>query len=336
MPATDLPLAELRTYRPEVPEPPDLVDFWTATVAESRAPELALECAPVDNKLAVIDSYDVTYAGYGGTPVKAWLHLPAGAGGPLPTVVQYHGYSGGRGFPHASTLWAQAGYAQLVMDTRGQGWNAGGPAGTPDWTPEAGLAHSPGFMTAGIDDPQSYYYRRVYTDAFRLLDVVTALPQTDADRVAVTGGSQGGGITIAVAGLAGMTGRPLRGAAADVPFLCHFARAVAIAERDPYREIAVFLAGWRDRAEAAYRTLSYMDGVNLGRYASAPALFSVALMDPVCPPSTVYAAFHAYGERAPESPVPEKEIVVYGHNAHEGGGPYQLDRQLDWFAERLR
>ena len=98
--------------------------------------DLALTRTPYDNKLALIDTDDLSYAGFGGTPVKAWLHRPAGATGPLPTVVQYHGYSGGRGFPHATTTWAQAGYAHLVMDTRGQGWSdGGGPSGTADWAP---------------------------------------------------------------------------------------------------------------------------------------------------------------------------------------------------------
>ncbi len=62
-----------------------------------------------------------------------------------------------------------------------------------------------------------------------------------------------------------------------------------------------------------------------------PALFSVALMDEVCPPSTVFAAYHHYGA----GPHVAKMINVYPHNGHEGGGPYQLDAQLDWFAERL-
>jgi cephalosporin-C deacetylase len=60
----------------------------------------------------------------------------------------------------------------------------------------------------------------------------------------------------------------------------------------------------------------------------------VALMDPICPPSTVFAAYHAYGADAPD-PVSDKEIRVYGHNGHEGGGPYQIDAQLDWFAARF-
>ena len=59
----------------------------------------------------------------------------------------------------------------------------------------------------------------------------------DASRVAVAGGSQGGGIALAAAGLA----PGVAAAMVDVPFLCEFRRAVAISTTDPYAEIARFL-----------------------------------------------------------------------------------------------
>ena len=125
--------------------------------------------------------------------------------------------------------------------------------------------------------------------------------------------------------LAAMT----RGAAvlADVPFLCHLRRAVDLADSDPYAEIARYLAVHRDHVEEVFRTLSYVDAVHLGARAEAPALFSVALMDPICPPSTVYAAFHAYGGPA--------EIEVYAYNGHEGGQAHHQSRQLVWLREVL-
>lgn len=327
----DLALAELREYRPDVAEPEDFDDFWVRTIDETRAHPLAVQSVSVNNRLALIDTYDVTFAGFGGSPVKAWLHVPAGATGPLPAVVQYHGYSAGRGFPHSYTLWAQAGWAHFVMDTRGQGWSVGGASSTTDASSDAGLIHTPGFMTAGIADPDTYYYRRVYADAVRMLEVAQSSRFVDPRRVIVTGASQGGGIALAAAGLAPMAGIELAGAAPDVPFLCHFQRALEITDRNPYAEITAFLAGWRDQVEVAYRTLSYFDGVNLARRATAPGLFSVGLMDPVCPPSTVFAAFNAYGGSAAVA----KEINVYSHNEHEGGAGYQLDAQLDWFAARF-
>ncbi len=324
----DLSLPELESYRPEVAEPDDFDAFWSATLEEARAFDLTTTLEPVPNRLALVDTYDVTFAGAGGAAVRGWLHVPAGAAEPLPTVVQYHGYSQGRGFPHSSTLWAQAGYAHLSMDTRSQGWRIGGGSSTGDPHPHAGLNHAPGFMTAGILDPATYYYRRVYTDAVRMLELTQDHPLLDASRVAVTGGSQGGGLALAAAGLAPLAGIELVGVAPDVPFLCHFARAVALTDSHPYREIADYLAGWRDHADTAFTTLSYFDGVNLAKRAAAPALFSVGLMDTVCPPSTVYAAFNHYrGE--------DKQIVVYPFNNHEGGEDYQRAVQLDWFAERF-
>ena len=325
----DLSLGELWEYRPDVYEPPDFDDFWRDTIDVARGFDVAATAIKIDNKLAVIDSYDVNFAGYGGTPVRAWLHVPAGATGPLPTVVQYHGYSRGRGYPHSNTIWAQAGWAQFSMDTRGQGWHSGGGSATDDVSADAGGIHAPGFLTAGITGRDTYYYRRVYVDALRMLEVARKHPLVDPDRLIVTGVSQGGGITLAAAGLASMAGVSLRGAAPDVPFLCHFRRATEITDLHPYAEITAFVAGWRHLEDAAYHTLGYFDGVNLGRRASAPALFSVALMDAVCPPSTVFAAFHAYGAGRGVA----KDIEVYTHNGHEGGVDYQVDRQLSWFAE---
>ena len=63
------------------------------------------------------------------------------------------------------------------------------------------------------------------------------------------------------------------------------------------------------------------------RRATAPGLFSVALMDEICPPSTVFAAYNAYGG--------PKEIAVYPYNDHEGGGPFHEVAQLRWLRDRL-
>ena len=324
----DLSLDKLREYRPEVAAPADLVDFWRRSIEKARTDDLSATFTEIDNKLAVIDTYDVTYAGFGGTPVRGWLHVPAGADGPLPTVVQYHGYSGGRGLPHSTTLWAQAGYAHFVMDTRGQGYSQGGFESTPDDTPYAGINHTPGFMTLGITDPETYYYRRVYIDAVRALDAARTSPFVDPDKLIVTGGSQGGGISIAAAGLAPLAGIDLLGCAPDVPFLCYFERALQITDNDPYGEITRYLKGFRQDVDSVLNTLSYFDGVNLGRLATAPALFSVALMDGTCPPSTVFAAYNHYGATGSE----QKEIEVYQYNEHEGGQTYQQLAQLEWFA----
>ena len=151
MPLADLPLEQLRTFRSEAVEPDDFDEFWDRTVDEARSRPLASYASPVDNLLPVIDSFDVCFAGYDGTPVRGWLHLPAHRppSRALPAVVQYVGYSGGRGLVQQDTKWAQAGYAHFIMDTRGQGY--GGITGiTPDPHPSSGEVAYTGLMTRGI------------------------------------------------------------------------------------------------------------------------------------------------------------------------------------------
>ena len=321
MPQSDLPLAELRRYAPTLEIPSDLDRFWDATLAEARGHDLAPTFTPIDNALAVVSTLDVGYAGFGGSPVRAWLHLPAGRPGPLPAVVEYIGYGGGRGLPHERVLWAAAGYAHFVMDTRGQGstWAVGD---TPD--PDgAGAPFHPGFMTQGILDPSTYYYRRVYTDAVRAIEAVRGHPSVDPSRIAVTGGSQGGGITLAVAALV----PDVAAVMPDVPFLSDFPRAITFADSDPYSEIVRYLKAHRDHVERALATLAYFDVAALGRRATARALFSVGLMDEICPPSTVYAAYNAYGG--------PKEIREYPFNDHEGGQGFHDLAKLRWLGERF-
>jgi cephalosporin-C deacetylase len=322
VPHSDFPPEQLRAYRPELPVPADLDSFWATTLAEAREHDLALTRKPVDNRLAVIDTFDVTFAGFGGAPIRAWLHLPTERSGPLPAVVEYIGYGGGRGLPHERVLWAAAGYAHLLMDTRGQGstWAVGD---TPD--PDSGGApFHPGFMTQGILDPATYYYRRVFTDAVRAVEAARALDAVDPGRVVVTGGSQGGGISLAVAGLV----PGLAGVLPDVPFLSDFPRAITFADRDPYTEIVRYLKSHRDHVSRAMATLAHFDAAILGRRASAPALFSVGLMDAICPPSTVFAAYNHYGG--------PKEIREYPFNDHEGGQGFHDVAKLSWLAEHFR
>ncbi|MFI6091244.1 acetylxylan esterase [Streptomyces sp. NPDC051218] len=322
MPHFDMPLDELRRYRPDVTEPQDFDAFWEKTLSAAREHDLDARFVPVDAHLSTVDVFDVTFAGFGGHPVKGWLKLPAGTTEPLPVVVEYIGYGGGRALPHERLLWSAAGFAHFVMDTRGQG--GGGSAGdTPD--PVGSGPAYPGYMTRGIEDPHEYYYRRVFTDAVRAVEAARAHPLVDSSRVAAVGGSQGGGITLAVGGLV----HDLAAIAPDVPFLCDFPRATTLTDRPPYREIALYMKAKRGVEESVFRTLSYFDGVHFAARGTAPALFSTALEDMTCPPSTVFAAHNAYTGS-------ERSMEVYSFNDHEGGGPYQQSVQLQWIPKHLK
>lgn len=317
----DLPLEQLRAYTPERHEPADFGAFWSDTLAEARAHALNPRFEPVETGLVTVQSFDLTFSGWGGHPIGGWLTLPAQRPAPLACVVEYIGYGGGRGLPHDHLLWASAGYAHLVMDTRGQGsaWRAGD---TPD--PAGSAPHAPGFMTQGLLDPRTYYYRRVYTDAVRAVEAARSHPAIDPARVAVTGGSQGGGISIAVAGLL----PDLRAVLPDVPFLCHFERALTITDSFPYAEIAGYLRVHRGHTAQAMQTLAYFDGLHFAARAKCPALYSVGLMDDVCPPSTVYAAFNQHPA--------QRRMVEYPFNRHEGGESFQTAEKLAFLREWLQ
>jgi cephalosporin-C deacetylase len=322
----DLTREELEAYRPDVPEPEGLDEFWRETLTQSRVLGAEPKLEPVRTPVRELLVEDLTFTGFGGDPVRGWVTRPR-RGGRLPVVVEFLGYNGGRGLPGERLQWAAAGFVHVLMDTRGQGsgWGSGGV--TPD--PHGSGPAVPGFMTRGIEDPSGFYYRRVYTDAVLLVDAVRSLPFADPDRVAVTGGSQGGGISIAVAGLAGDA---VWACMPDVPFLCHFRRAVELTPRAPFTEIAQYLAVHRGSVDQVFRTLSFFDGVVLGRRATAPALFSVALMDDIVLPSTVYAAYHGYGVH---HAVEDRGIEVYPYNGHESGQTDLWVRQATWLAERL-
>ena len=317
---TDLAESHLREYRSSVVDPVDFDRFWETTLAESRAFDLGLVVEPVETGLTTVDVFDVTFAGYGGEPVKAWLRVPARSTGPLPAVVQFVGYGGGRGHPLEGLLWASAGYAHFQMDTRGQGsgWS---PGQTPD--PHGSGPQSPGFLTRGIDSRETYYYRRVFTDAVRAIAAVRSHTSVNASRVAVFGVSQGGGIALAAAALV----PDVAAVVACVPFLCDIPRAIVITDNEPYRELGRYLAVHRSASARVFETLGYFDGVNFARRITAPSYVSAALMDPTCPPSTVYAAFHAL--------TGQKHLEVWPYNAHEGGGVLDEELALRFLRDRL-
>lgn len=321
MPFTDLTLDELRNFRPTVAVPHDFDAFWTRTLDASRATGQEISLDTVESPITELIVEDLTFPGFEGEPVRAWVTRPR-TDHPLATIIEYNGYNGGRGLPGERLGWAAAGYVHILMDTRGQGsgWGTGGD--TPD--PHGSHGAYPGFMTRGIRNPDTYYYRRLFTDAVRLVDAAMHLPFVDAQRVSVTGGSQGGGITLAVAALHD----GVFAAMADVPFLCHFRRSVQLTPDDPYREIQRYLAVHRDESEQVFRTLSYFDGVNFARRTHVPVLFSVGLMDNVVLPSTVFAAFNHCASA-------DRNIEVYEFNGHEGGQTYQWMRQTQWLSDHF-
>src|SRR4051794_24870827 len=186
----DFPLEELRAYRPAVEEPPDFASFWAEQLAAVGGRPISAGFEAVETPLRHADVFAVTFAGYGGDPVKGWLLVPHEPADRRAVVVEYVGYGGGRGDPLDWLTYSCAGHPHLIMDTRGQGggWRA---ADTPDPS-DTGAPSATGFLTRGIADPRTHYFTRVFVDAARAVEAVRRHPSADGLPVVATGASQGG------------------------------------------------------------------------------------------------------------------------------------------------
>jgi cephalosporin-C deacetylase len=321
----DMPQPELERYYPEVAEPADFVEFWRKQLTDARSHPLDVTFTSVESPLRHAEVFDVSFAGYGGDVVKAWLQVPHRLATNPALVVEYIGYGGGRGLPLEWLQFSTAGHAHFVMDSRGQGgnWRGADTAdGHDDGSPGAG-----GFLTRGVLDPRRMYYTRLYVDAARAVAAARAHPIVGGLPVVMTGGSQGGALTLAGTYLATLAGEPIAAALPDVPFLAHFERATRVTASAPYSEIIQFCKAYPHQTERVFANLSYLDVVNHARRIKAPAFFSVGLLDDITPASTVYAAYNHYAGA--------KEIRVYPFNGHEGGGPRHMAAKLAYLAELL-
>lgn len=303
-------MSDLTSCQSSTPRPEGFDRFWADTRAELAWIPISLEVERSSlRSTPEVDTYEVTFASLGGAHVFAWLCTPTAAG-PHPGLVIYPGYSGSPGVPR---VWAKAGYVALQLSPRGH------HKSDVDFNPGF-----PGLMTSGIDEPTAYAYRGLYCDAWRAVDVLLSRPEVDRDRIGVTGGSQGGALSL-IAG----AGRPeVKAIAADVPFLTSIRDALSLGNSYPYEEVKDYLRLQPMHEERVLATLDLIDTINFADQIKAPTLLSIGLRDDICPPQTGYALYNRLS--CP------KELSVYPEAAHEGGGFVHAQLKTEWLARQLK
>jgi cephalosporin-C deacetylase-like acetyl esterase len=178
------------------------------------------------------------------------------------------------------------------------------------------------YNTFGLDNRDRYYYRRVYLGCVRANDYLTSHPNWDGVNLAVTGGSQGGALSIVTAGL----DPRVKGLAAYYP---------ALSDVTGYLHNRA--GGWphmfrapegplHHRSPDKIETSRYYDVVNFARRVKVTGLYTWGFNDETCPPTSMYSAYNVI-------PGPKKLLLALetGHNSI----PEQVAQVQEWLLALL-
>lgn len=302
----------LEAHQTSTTRPADFDDFWDETLA--LAAEMPLNATVERNALRSspeVDVFDVHYDSLGGVRIAGWYCLPVNRPEPLPGMLHVPGYIGDPPLPKDS---AQQGYAAFGAAPRGK--VRSNKQINPGY---------PGLLTYNIVDRNTYGYRGFFIDAVRAFHFLLSREEVDASRVGVQGSSQGGGLTLVVAGLC----PEVRAASAGVPYLCGYMDALKLTHTYPYHEIQDYLNLYPEREAAVRETLAYFDCINFGPRITCPILVNVGMQDNVCPPETGYAAYQTIAST-------DKQFYPYDGHGHDGGTIVHKQIIAEFFAKHLK
>ncbi len=315
----DMPLEKLKEYQGVNPRPADLDEFWDRSLDEMRSLDPQVELVPAEFQTPYAECFHLYFTGVGGARIHAQLLRPRDAPAePHPAVLMFHGYSGSAGDWSQKLGYVALGYTVAALDCRGQGGLSEDKGGVVGWTLR-------GHIVRGLDGPpDNLLFRHIFLDTAQLARIVMDMPDVDENRVGATGGSQGGGLTLACAAL-----EPRVKLAAPVyPFLCDYKRVWEIdLDVDAYAELRDYFRRFdpcHEREDEIFEKLGYIDVQYLCPRIRARVMLGMGLMDQICPPSTQFAAYNKI--RSPKS------LVIYPDFGHEGLPGHQ-DRIFEFMME---
>jgi cephalosporin-C deacetylase-like acetyl esterase len=262
--------------------PNDFDRFWEAGKKE-------LTTIPIDAKLehskklsdARVDCYKITLANVAGKRVHGWLSVPKGEG-PFPAILTVPGagvYPIGPDKHHAylGALSMNIIIHDIPVDE------------APDFYKKQSAGPLKGYMNIGMDDKDKSYYRAVILGCVRCNDYLTSRPDFNGKDLAVTGGSQGGALTLITSGVDSRVTL----AAPNVAAMCDHS-GVAHGRVSGWPHWLNMVKG--DRAAKVLEASAYYDAVNFARKFKGKSVHGVGFIDTVCAPTTVYAAFDVHPE----------------------------------------
>lgn len=180
-----------------------------------------------------------------------------------------------------------------------------------------------GYPMANLDDRDRYYYKRVYLGCVRAVDFLVGMPQFDGQNLGITGGSQGGALSIITAGL----DPRIKWLAAFYPALSDVTGYLhGRAGGWPHMFTGDNLA-YNNKPDRI-KTTGYYDVVNFARLVKVPGRYSWGFNDEVCPPTSMYAAYNVI----PGAKELDTDYLDTGHWTY----PEQTEKMMNWLMAQLK
>jgi cephalosporin-C deacetylase len=221
-----------------------------------------------------------------GARIYAKLLIPEQIAKPAPALIQFHGYSANSGDWAEKLNYVAAGFVVAAMDCRGQGGRSEDSGGVIGNTLR-------GHFIRGLDDePDNMLMRHIFLDTAQLAGIVMELPEVDETKVGVMGGSQGGALAIACAGLESRIAK----VESYYPFLSDYKRVwemdLDLEAYDEWRQYFRRFDPLHQKEEEVFARLSYVDVQNMAERITGEVQMGITLLDAICPPSTQFAVYN--------------------------------------------
>jgi len=283
---------------PSVVNPPEDLDaFWEASLKNLSSIDPQFKVIPQERKSNVrTNLFKVEMQSFGGATVRGWLEVPKEKG-VYPALLRVPGFSG--------TMEPIDKYDDMVVfsfNPRNHGESD--DTFVRDYT----------MWVQGMESKETYFYRGLFLDCIRAVDFLMDRADVDKDRIAIWGGSQGGGLSFATAAL----DHRIALCIADIPFICDWSKYFEITHWDEMD--AWFDAHPKQTWQSALETLSYFDTKNLAEKIECPVIMGIGLQDDVCPPATSFATYNHI--KAP------KAYTIYKEEGHNQPESHYEDRFL--------
>ena len=199
--------------------------------------------------------------------------------------------------------------AIITLNVRGQG-NSRGPIDT----------RRAEYISYRIGDREKYVMRGVIMDCVRCIDFIYAQPNLIHDNILVSGGSMGGYLALAVAGV----DKRVNLCSAQNPIMCDIRGLVGEVDW-PITGIKRYIATQPGLTmEKVLGNLDYYDGKNFASNITCPTLMGIGLLDPFAPPGNEYATYNILAGK--------KRIMVFKDLGHEITGKYK-DLEGRWMRD---